>query len=216
MATARRLRERVPTFLQMEATECGAACLGMVMARYGRFQPLEELRITCGVARDGATARGIVQAARSYGMKTRAFTRDPDTLKDLRFPIVVHWRFAHFQSYDDAGNSANAADPDYDGIQNLMEFALGLNPKLPSTLPATLVINGNQMEYTYTRSKAALASVNFVVERTDSLSEGSWITSNVSEVSPPLSDNGVLQTVKVVLPKGGDRRFVRLRVMVQP
>lgn len=96
MATARRLRERVPTFLQMEATECGAACLGMVMARYGRFQPLEELRITCGVARDGATARGIVQAARSYGMKTRAFTRDPDTLKDLQFPIVVHWRFAHF------------------------------------------------------------------------------------------------------------------------
>ena len=126
------------------------------------------------------------------------------------------WRFAHFQSYADAGNSANSADPDYDGIQNLMEFALGLNPKLPSTLPATLVINGNQMEYTYTRSKAALASVSYTLEWTDSLSAGSWITSNVSEIAPPLFDNGILQTVKVVLPKGGDRRFVRLRVIVQP
>ena len=129
---------------------------------------------------------------------------------------LENWRFAHFQSYADAGNSANSADPDYDGIQNMMEFALGLNPKQPSTLPATLTINGNQMEYTYTRSKAALASVSFTVERTDSLSEVSWITDNVSEVSPPLFDNGVLQTVKVVLPKGGDRRFVRLRVVVQP
>ncbi len=129
---------------------------------------------------------------------------------------LENWRFEHFQSYDDAGNAANSADPDHDGIQNLMEFALGLDPMLPSSLPATLAINGSQMEYTYTRSKAALASVTFTVERTDSLSVGSWITDNVSELTPPLADDGVTQTVKVVLPAGSNHRFIRLRVAVQP
>lgn len=82
--------------LQMEATECGAASLGMVMAHYGRFRPLEELRITCGVSRDGATALGIVKAARANGMKTRAFTCEPDALKDLTLPVIIHWQFDHF------------------------------------------------------------------------------------------------------------------------
>jgi hypothetical protein len=129
---------------------------------------------------------------------------------------LENWRFEHFQTYGDAGNAANTADPDFDGIQNLMEFALGLAPMLPSTLPATLVINGDQMEYTYTRSKAALATATFTVERTDSLSAGSWITDNVTELTPPLADNGITQTVKVVLPADGDHRFIRLRVVIQP
>jgi hypothetical protein len=72
------------------------------------------------------------------------------------------------------------------------------------------------MEYTYTRSKAALAVLSFIVERSDTLATGSWTSENVSELAPPLSEDGLMQSVKVVLPMGGDRRFVRLRVMEQP
>jgi len=92
----RKVRRRVPSILQMEVTECGAASLGMVMAYHGLFRPLEELRVRLGVARDGATARNIVQAARSYGLKPRAMKREPDQLKDMEFPLVIHWRFYHF------------------------------------------------------------------------------------------------------------------------
>ena len=91
-----KLRRRVPTVLQMEVTECGAASLGMVMAYYGLFRPIEELRIRLGVARDGATAKSIVQAARTYGMKTHAMKREPQQLKDMTFPLIIHWRFYHF------------------------------------------------------------------------------------------------------------------------
>ena len=129
---------------------------------------------------------------------------------------LENWRFEHFQSYNEDGEAANSADPDHDGIVNLVEFALGLNPMLPSTLPAALVVNGDQLEYTYTRSKAALGIVRFTVERSDSLLAGSWMTQDITEPDPPLADNGVLQTVKAVLPAGGGRRFVRLRITVTP
>lgn len=92
----RKIRRHVPSVLQMEVTECGAASLGMVMAYYGLFRPIEELRIRLGVARDGATAKSIVQAARTYGMKTHALKREPEQLKDMQFPLIIHWRFYHF------------------------------------------------------------------------------------------------------------------------
>lgn len=82
--------------LQMEATECGAASLGMILARHGRYVDLDELRTACGVSRDGATARNIMVAARNYGMKTRAVKREPEALKNLTFPLVIHWKFYHY------------------------------------------------------------------------------------------------------------------------
>ena len=136
---------------------------------------------------------------------------DTLVILDARTPLE-NWRFDQFGTYENTGDAADSADPDHDGIQNLMEFALGLDPMLPSTMPATLVVNGGQMEYTYTRSKAALATVTFTVERTDSLTDGIWTSENVEELTPPLADNGVTQTVKVTLPAGNNRRFVRLRV----
>lgn len=95
-ATRRRFRRSTPSVLQMEVTECGAASLGMVLASYGKFVPLEDLRISCGVARDGSTAKNIMAAARGYGLTAKAYKREPDQLRSMTFPLIVHWRFYHF------------------------------------------------------------------------------------------------------------------------
>lgn len=90
------MRQRVPTVLQMEVAECGAASLAMIMGHYGKFIPLEQVRIACGVARDGSTAKNILIAARAYGLVGKAFRREPEALKTMTFPLIVHWRFQHF------------------------------------------------------------------------------------------------------------------------
>lgn len=88
---------RVPEIMQMENVECGAASLAMIFAYYGRWIPLGQMRVECGVSRDGATAGNIIKAARNYGMKASAFQCEiEDLTKERNFPCIIHWDFCHF------------------------------------------------------------------------------------------------------------------------
>ena len=105
-------RRAVPTVLQMEKTECGAACLAMILAHYGRWMPLEELRVSCGVSRDGTKASNVIRAAKELGMAARGVQARLNRLPRLRFPMIVYWNFNHFVVLEGfRGNRVYLNDP---------------------------------------------------------------------------------------------------------
>ena len=94
---ARNLVKKVPQVMQMEALECGAACLDMILAYYGRWVPLEVVRADCGVSRDGSKATNVLRAARSYGLSAKGMTYSTNALREKgSFPCILFWNFNHF------------------------------------------------------------------------------------------------------------------------
>lgn len=86
----------VPTVMQIEATECGAASLAMILAFYNLWIPLEKLRQECGVNRDGSKASNIIKAARRRNCDAKGSRIVADSLKNKQFPLIIHWEFNHF------------------------------------------------------------------------------------------------------------------------
>lgn len=83
--------------MQMEALECGAASLCMVLAYYNKWIPLEQARLDCGVSRDGSNAFNVLKAAENYGMEAAGYKLEPEELfEEGMFPCIVHWEFNHF------------------------------------------------------------------------------------------------------------------------
>ncbi|PRC92800.1 NHLP family bacteriocin export ABC transporter peptidase/permease/ATPase subunit [Solimicrobium silvestre] len=105
-------RSKTPLIFQLEAVECGAASLAMILAHYKKYLSLEELRVSCGVSRNGSRASHIVNAARKYGLLATGFRKEPAELRTMSLPMIIFWNFNHFVVVDGfEGDTVLVNDP---------------------------------------------------------------------------------------------------------
>ncbi|MCE9608818.1 MAG: DUF6055 domain-containing protein [Chthoniobacter sp.] len=122
------------------------------------------------------------------------------------------WRFTHFGTMANTGTAADTFDANNDGESNLLEFATGQNPNAATSVATSIVKNGATLEFTYTRSNAALADgATFTAEWRDDLSSGAWSNTGITEQI--LTDDGTMQTVKASVAAGTFRRFLHLKIL---
>ncbi len=160
---------KVPMIMQMEALECGAACLAMVLAYYRKWIPLEQVRLDCGVSRDGSNMKNVFLAAQHYGLEAHGYRMEPEDLKKKgTFPCIIHWEFNHFVVLDGfRGGKAVLNDPARGIIRVPMEvFDESFTGLLLTFAPGEgFVPSGKRksmLEYARKRLKGAAPAVAFV------------------------------------------------------
>ena len=126
--------------------------------------------------------------------------------------VYTDWKLLKFGTVENTGTAADTADPDSDGLANLAEYALGLNPGLSDSSPGGVTLNGSVLEYRYSRSMSARNSgVVCFAEWSDTLAVNDWSTANVTETI--LSTSGDREEVKAAVPATGTKRFMRLKIL---
>lgn len=150
-----------------------------------------------------------LSAANGSGESSRTLSL---TVTGVAMTALESWRQTHFNTTANTGDAADNADPDHDGIVNLIEFATGRSPGTPDGSITALTKSAGVLEFTYRKSHAAVADgFQFAVEWSDALPAG-WSVTGVTQALVPDTDDGVSTLWKATLPSGPNRRFVRLKV----
>ena len=161
---------KVPVVMQLEALECGAASLAMVMAYYGKWVPLEQVRSDCGVSRDGSNAKNIYLAAQSYGFDVKAFRMNPKSIREKgEYPCIIHWNMNHFVVLNGVrGNRYYINDPARGEVKvDFEEFDRSFTGVTLVPTPSEKFEPGGKrkstLEFARKRLKGASAAVAFVI-----------------------------------------------------
>ena len=161
---------KVPVVMQLETLECGAASLAMVMAYYGKWVPLEQVRIDCGVSRDGSKAKNMALAAIHYGFEVEAFRMTPKGIREKgRFPCIIHWNMNHFVVLDGfKGKWACLNDPARGEVKvSLEEFDQSFSGTVIIPVPGAGFEPGGErkstLDFAHKRLVGAGAAVAFVM-----------------------------------------------------
>ena len=160
---------KVPMVMQMESLECGAAALAMVLAYYGKWMPLEQVRLDCGVSRDGASIANIAKAARAYGLEVEGYSRSVDALRELGpFPCIVTCKNGGYVvCCGFSGNRVHVNDPAKGSSKmSVEEFALAYGGICLTFVPTQDFVPGGKrkstIEFARNRLRGAGLAVAFV------------------------------------------------------